>query len=166
MFKAAQLVVFAITVLFTALPPLQAEAQAFRTALDTIGRFTVKKQTGGDDVLFGEGQDDDLIGGWGRDWMSGGTGDDGVLGDDGRIYTSRNVQMSNGNIGPSDPAYWSEPLFGIAKLDSVNLLISTPGDVQQAVINVSGELKKTFNLTPFNVQNPSAGAQDPLFNAK
>ncbi|MCX5947404.1 MAG: 50S ribosomal protein L9 [Cyanobacteria bacterium] len=26
---------------------------AFRTALDTIGRFTVKKQTGGDDGLFG-----------------------------------------------------------------------------------------------------------------
>ncbi len=32
---------------------LKAEAVAFRTALDTIGRFTVKKQTGGDDVLFG-----------------------------------------------------------------------------------------------------------------
>jgi len=32
---------------------LRAEAVAFRTALDTIGRFTVKKQTGGDDVLFG-----------------------------------------------------------------------------------------------------------------
>ncbi|MFM7362440.1 MAG: 50S ribosomal protein L9, partial [Cyanobium sp.] len=31
---------------------LKAEAEAFRTALDTIGRFTVKKQTGGDDVLF------------------------------------------------------------------------------------------------------------------
>ena len=31
----------------------KAEAVAFRTALDTIGRFTVKKQTGGDDVLFG-----------------------------------------------------------------------------------------------------------------
>jgi len=30
-----------------------AEAVAFCTALDTIGRFTVKKQTGGDDVLFG-----------------------------------------------------------------------------------------------------------------
>ena len=29
------------------------DAVAFRTALDTIGRFTVKKQTGGDDVLFG-----------------------------------------------------------------------------------------------------------------
>jgi large subunit ribosomal protein L9 len=32
---------------------LRAEAEAFRTALNTIGRFTVKKQTGGDDVLFG-----------------------------------------------------------------------------------------------------------------
>ena len=32
---------------------LKAEAVAVRTALDTIGRFTVKKQTGGDDVLFG-----------------------------------------------------------------------------------------------------------------
>ncbi|MEB3272070.1 MAG: 50S ribosomal protein L9 [Synechococcus sp.] len=32
---------------------LKAEAISLRTALDTIGRFTVKKQTGGDDVLFG-----------------------------------------------------------------------------------------------------------------
>ena len=32
---------------------LREEAVAFRTALDTIGRFTVKKQTGEDDVLFG-----------------------------------------------------------------------------------------------------------------
>jgi len=32
---------------------LKAEAEAFRTALATIVRFTVKKQTGGDDVLFG-----------------------------------------------------------------------------------------------------------------
>ena len=32
---------------------LKAEAEAFRTALTTIGRFTIKKQTGGDDVLFG-----------------------------------------------------------------------------------------------------------------
>ena len=34
------------------LAALKADAVAFRTALDTIGRFTVKKQTGGDDVLF------------------------------------------------------------------------------------------------------------------
>ena len=32
---------------------LKQEALDFRTALDAIGRFTVKKQTGGDDVLFG-----------------------------------------------------------------------------------------------------------------
>jgi large subunit ribosomal protein L9 len=35
------------------LAALKAEALAFRTALDTIGRLTIKKQTGGDDVLFG-----------------------------------------------------------------------------------------------------------------
>ena len=35
------------------LAALKQEAIDFRTALDTIGRFTVKKQTGGDDVLFG-----------------------------------------------------------------------------------------------------------------
>ena len=32
---------------------LKQDAVAFRTALDTIGRFTVKKQTGGDEVLLG-----------------------------------------------------------------------------------------------------------------
>ena len=35
------------------LAALKADAVAFRTALDTIGRFTVKKQTGEDNVLFG-----------------------------------------------------------------------------------------------------------------
>ena len=98
----------------------------------------------GDDVLFGEGQDDDLIGGYGNDWISGGTGADGILGDDGRIYTSRNEEKANNN----DTAL-SEPLYGIAKLEDVNLTIDTPGGVQEAVINVDGALKKTVNLTPF-----------------
>jgi large subunit ribosomal protein L9 len=35
------------------LAALKEQAIALRTALETIGRFTVKKQTGGDDVLFG-----------------------------------------------------------------------------------------------------------------
>jgi large subunit ribosomal protein L9 len=35
------------------LAALKQEAITFRTALETIGRFTVRKQTGGDDVLFG-----------------------------------------------------------------------------------------------------------------
>ena len=88
----------------------------------------------GNDVLFGEGGDDDLIGGWGHDWISGGTGDDGVLGDDGRIFTSRNGT--------------AEPLYGIVA--SVEEFISTPGNIQQATINVTGELKKSVDLTPFN----------------
>ena len=44
----------------------------------------------GNDVLFGEAQDDDIIGGTGNDWIAAGNGEDGVLGDDGRLYTSRN----------------------------------------------------------------------------
>ena len=44
----------------------------------------------GDDVLFGEGQDDDLYGGTGNDRIYAGTGVDGVLGDDGKLLTSRN----------------------------------------------------------------------------
>jgi Ca2+-binding RTX toxin-like protein len=106
----------------------------------------------GNDVLFGEGQDDDLIGGYGHDWISGGTGDDGVLGDDGRIYTSRNGT--------------AEPLYGIAAIPDggLNLYISTPGKIQQAIINVSGKLKKTVNLTPFKLGDPEAydyDDQDP-----
>jgi Ca2+-binding RTX toxin-like protein len=103
----------------------------------------------GSDVIFGEGQDDDILGGYGHDWISGGTGQDGVLGDDGLIYTSR-----NGTDG--------EPLNGIDGLlasdkytkysngDALDELITTPGSIQSAVINVSGELKKTIELVPFS----------------
>jgi Ca2+-binding RTX toxin-like protein len=95
----------------------------------------------GDDVIFGEGQDDDIIGGYGNDWISGGTGDDGVLGDDGRIYTSRNGIV--------------EPLYGISDLaGEFDKDISTQDKKQQATINVSGELKKTVNLTPFKLGDP------------
>ncbi|MHC4396737.1 MAG: hypothetical protein ACYS1A_13895 [Planctomycetota bacterium] len=95
----------------------------------------------GSDILFGDGQDDDLIGGYGSDWISGGTGRDGVLGDDGRIYTSRNSALG-------------EPLYGIAGLTELNKEISTPGNIQQATINVSGELKKTVNIMPFKLGDP------------
>jgi Ca2+-binding RTX toxin-like protein len=88
----------------------------------------------GNDVLFGEGENDDLIGGWGHDWISGGTGQDGVLGDDGRIFTSLNGTP--------------EPLYGIAATTEVN--ISTPGNIQQAITNPDGQLKKSVDLTPFN----------------
>ncbi|MEX0323828.1 MAG: LEPR-XLL domain-containing protein [Puniceicoccaceae bacterium] len=108
----------------------------------------------GNDILFGESGDDDLIGGYGHDWISGGTGDDGVLGDDGRIYTSRNTTVG-------------EPLYGIAGFDSddLNLEISTPGNIQQATINIENELKKTVNLTPFNV-GEGDGSLNPLYDAE
>ncbi|HSW25431.1 MAG TPA: hypothetical protein VLJ62_21910 [Burkholderiaceae bacterium] len=109
----------------------------------------------GNDVLFGEGQDDDLIGGWGHDWISGGGGEDGVLGDDGRIQTSRNTTTG-------------EALYGLAGLlatdgntrlsdgNAIGEVIATSGDVQLATINEAGRLRKTADMTPFNV--------DPLGN--
>ena len=104
------------------------------------------------------------VGGYGEDWISGGTGNDGILGDDGRIFTSRNS------------ATYGEPLYGIAALLATdpdnrssqgNVLsehIYTPGQVQVEDINVAGELKKAVNLTPFNLRPNSLGADDPLFD--
>ena len=48
--------------------------------------------------------------------------------------------------------------------DVLNESIYTPGKLQQAVINVGGELKKTFNLTPFNV-DPPGSLQNPNYKA-
>ncbi|HSC16539.1 MAG TPA: hypothetical protein VLI71_15540 [Gammaproteobacteria bacterium] len=104
----------------------------------------------GDDVLFGEGQDDDLIGGWGSDSIFGGTGRDGAIGDDGRIYTSRNS------------ATVAEPLYNIGTVVT-NLYISTPGRMQEAIINVAGELKKSVNLTPFEL-DPNDDDPNPQFD--
>lgn len=109
----------------------------------------------GSDVLFGDSEDDDLIGGWGADWISGGTGQDGVLGDDGRIFTSRN-------------SVEGESLYGVAGFDSreLDLYIYTPGKMQQSYINLEGELKKTVDITPFNLTDKGAGDNvydEPLF---
>jgi Ca2+-binding RTX toxin-like protein len=91
--------------------------------------------TKGADVIFGEGQDDDIVGGYGNDWISGGTGQDGVLGDDGRIFTSRN--------GTADP-------LGGVLTATVQSSISTPGGVQYADLNVTGQLKKSVDITPYS----------------
>jgi len=100
----------------------------------------------GNDVLYGEGQDDDVLGGAGNDWASGGTGDDAVLGDDGKVITSRNGL--------------AEPLAGVAALPAsqLNLAISTPGSIQQATINVAGQLRKAVDLEPFDL-----GGDDVLY---
>jgi Ca2+-binding RTX toxin-like protein len=112
----------------------------------------------GRDVLFGDSEDDDLIGGWGADWFSGGTGGDGVLGDDGRIFTARYIAQGTGAPGP-----YAEPLLGVLKVDQVDKPISTPGNIQTAVINPAGELYKSVDLTPFNLTPNVNGMDDPLF---
>ncbi|MBC2714899.1 MAG: calcium-binding protein [Desulfobacteraceae bacterium] len=115
----------------------------------------------GSDLIFGEGQDDSIVGGYGHDWISGGTGQDGVLGDDGLIYTSRNSVLG-------------EPLYGIDGLldrdprpkyadgNVLDEVIKTPGEIQYAVINRSGELKKTVDLVPFSF-DPTWMAMDDEF---
>jgi Ca2+-binding RTX toxin-like protein len=134
-------------------------------ALDIGGADEIHGESGddfisgmkGNDVLFGDGQDDDLIGGYGHDWISGGTGQDGVIGDDGRIFTSRNGL--------------AEPLNGIAAIPAGELdqTITTPGNMQTAVINVGGALKKAVDLAPYYVEedeyelSPSNHADDVIY---
>ena len=138
----------------------------------------------GDDVVFGDGQDDDVVLGWGDDWASGGSGQDAILGDDGRILTSRNAAtgVTTAGVACSGPGTaaapcWAEPLFGILallatdpdpKVTHGNVLsenIYTPGHVQEATINKAGELAKAFDITPFDWRPNGAGADDPLFDA-
>jgi Ca2+-binding RTX toxin-like protein len=90
----------------------------------------------GNDVMFGEGQNDTMIGGYGNDWMSGGTGDDGMLGDDGRLLTSREGL--------------TEPLIGLTT-PTTQQMIATGGNLQQALINVNGELLYRAVLVPDNL---------------
>lgn len=118
----------------------------------------------GADILFGDSQDDDLIGGWGYDWISGGTGRDGVIGDDGRIFTARFVELSGGAKvpDPSNLDHYAEPLNGIFKVNEVDKEISTPGNIQRAIINPDGELFKAVDLTPFNLTT-FGQTDDPLF---
>jgi hypothetical protein len=127
---------------------------------------------GGHDRIFGDADDDDLIGGWGNDWISGGTGQDGVIGDDGRIFTSRNTA--------GDITAFSEPLYAISFLlaedpdprhpqrihgNVISEFVYTPGQVQTATLNVADELKKTVDITPYNLRPNAEGADDPLFDA-
>ncbi|MBB3329602.1 Ca2+-binding RTX toxin-like protein [Halomonas campaniensis] len=98
----------------------------------------------GHDAIFGGSEDDWITGGTGSDWISGGTGDDGVIGDDGLILPSRNGQ--------------AEPLFGIEALTELDKVISTPGNIQQAVINQSHELKLAVRLFAF-----TQGGNDIIF---
>ncbi|MBI4292469.1 MAG: LEPR-XLL domain-containing protein [Betaproteobacteria bacterium] len=104
----------------------------------------------GSDVIFGNSDDDDIVGGYGHDWISGGTGQDGVLGDDGLIRTSRNSTLGEPlyAVAPLLPSNQDNPKF--SQGDVLDELIATPGNIQMATINISGELKKTADITPFS----------------
>jgi Ca2+-binding RTX toxin-like protein len=119
----------------------------------------------GDDVIFGNSEDDDIYGEEGNDWISGGTGEDGIVGDDGLILTSRNDLTA-------------EPLYGIAALNpeqtflkkndpvdtqALNAVISTPGNIQRAIINAEGDLKKTVDLLAFDAGVAGAGVNDIIY---
>jgi len=73
--------------------------------------------------------------------------------------------LGNGNLSPNDAEWWSEPLYGIARVDEIDKRIDIPGNLQVATINLAYELKKTVNLTPFNLEDPGDGMsiQDPLY---
>ena len=83
---------------------------------------------GGSDLIRGESGED-------RIWGMG--GDNAIFGD-GVVLTSRN----NTTV--------SESLHGIGALAAVNVEISTPGNLQSAIIDVDGELKHTAQLYFFN----------------
>lgn len=95
----------------------------------------------GNDVIYGEGQDDSLIGGTGDDWISAGSGDDGLIGDDGRILTSRNGV--------------AELLYGITA--TTQTVINNGADLS-VTLNTTGRISKAALL-----YNSLKGGRDFLF---
>jgi Ca2+-binding RTX toxin-like protein len=118
----------------------------------------------GNAVIFGGAGDDRIVGGWGNNWISGGTGNDGIIGDDGRIFTAR-YTAADGAIDADNAEHYAELLNGVLMVDELNKLISSPGDMLQAVINPAdeigaeliGRLYHTVDLTPFSLY----GSDDP-----
>jgi hypothetical protein len=104
-------------------------------------------------VIYGGGQNDTIILGYGDNWVSGGRGDTCIIGGGGRCLESR------------DASNYGEPLYGIAPVPAAQLSapIATPGNVQQAVINVAGALRWTAVLVPYNWDPAAAGS--PSFAA-
>jgi len=92
------------------------------------------------DTIYGGGQNDTIITGYADNWVSGGYGDQCIIGGGGRCLASR------------DSSTYGEPLYGIDKIPAgqISELITTPGNVQQATINIEAALKYTALLYPYN----------------
>jgi hypothetical protein len=102
-------------------------------------------------IIFGGSGDDQIVGGYGNNWITGGTGNATIIGQDGRIFVSRNGL--------------SEPLNGVTAIpkNQLNQEIYTPGHIQDAIINVAGQLKSTVDLEPFS-EDATYNASQPEWN--
>ncbi|HEX4527110.1 MAG TPA: PKD domain-containing protein [Gaiellaceae bacterium] len=148
----------------------------------------------GNDVIFGDAGNDTIVAGWGDDWVSSGTGYDGVLGDDGRLYASRNsttgytwnnaLDSYTQSPNCANTTTWtvgnvsclSEPLYGVKAFlvtdpdtktsqgNVINEYAYTPGQVQTVTINVVHYLVVTADETPFDL-SPPPNADNPLYDA-
>ncbi|MEA2483943.1 MAG: large repetitive protein, partial [Thermoleophilaceae bacterium] len=58
----------------------------------------------------------------------------------------------------------ADPDTRISNGNVLNEFIYTPGHIQEATINVGGDLNKAFDLTPWN-DTPPANGDDPLYDA-
>jgi hypothetical protein len=112
-------------------------------------KFTPTGQSG--NIIFGGSGNDQIVGGYGSNWISGGSGTTTIIGSDGRIFVSRNGL--------------SEPLNGVTAIptNQLNQAISTPGKIQQATINIAGQLTSTVDLEPFS-QDTTWNATAPEWN--
>jgi Ca2+-binding RTX toxin-like protein len=89
----------------------------------------------GNDYALGDGQDDHVFGESGDDWLDGGAGDDAMLGDDGKILTSRNGK--------------AEPLYGLTASAQRS---ATVNSIKYTVpLYVTGQLLHIADLEPFDI---------------
>ncbi|HZI44291.1 MAG TPA: calcium-binding protein, partial [Ilumatobacter sp.] len=156
---------------------------------DTVyvgGGFDIVYGDSGDDDIVGGWGNDWISGGTGQDGI---LGDDGRIftsRNSDKGYTAATNTTGTGGLvskatnctGDGAGDCFSEPLYGTTAFqpvgtcpenhsvlcgDYLDQYIATPGEVQTAVINIKGDLKKTVDLTPYNLQ-PS-GMDDPKFDA-
>lgn len=109
----------------------------------------------GDDTIFGNSEHDDIYGEIGADFLLGGTGIDGILGDDGLILTSRNDindEVLNGIAGLNEEQVFNKKNDEV-DIHAINAVISTPGNIQVAMINIANELVKAVELFAFRTDD-------------
>jgi Ca2+-binding RTX toxin-like protein len=115
----------------------------------------VIRGTTGNDVIFGNSGHDDLYGELGSDFLLGGAGVDGIVGDDGLILTSRNDLLAEplAGIAARNPEQGPLKNNDVVDLNALNTEITSPGNIQRAIINIEGELVKAVELFAFRTDD-------------